>query len=1214
MEAMLVEWDNLCKTFTSEKLANLLRRIASGFRPGYVSLDNFIVGNDAFDKAAQIGVIELPDAQTVIVGVVRVQCELTARSNKRKQYDLAKSILKSGNHNAGIFAFYDNAGCFRLSLITVTYHGTQRQFSTFRRYTFFIDPELPNKTFLQQMRRSDFSTLAGILETFSLEAVSDEFYREFKPRFDAIASGMQGTDDVNLKQDFALLFVIRIIFLGFVQKKGWLGGNPKFLEYFWQEYLQSGSNDNFYKKWLEPLFFEALSFPPGHKVAYNHAPFSENTQKALQMAPYLNGELFKRKQGVDDQGLWVPDKLIGDFFDFLFQYNFTVEENELYDEELELNPEFLGIIFERITNMDQGAVYTPRVEVDLMCRLALVKWLEETTEINNMDLYRLFFREAGTGEAYDEYQKQGDFSPYEIRTLIERLEKVTVCDPAAGSGAFEVGMLQVLEQVLKNLYSRNNTPEDLMTKAPTTLERKKAIIARSLYGVEVKRWAVWINHLRLWLTLFVDMSDDSKYSFEPLLPNLTFKVRTGDSLVQRIGSKTFPVQGHAHLSPDIRRKITQLKQKKRDFFYNKSKDYCLIEQEELIVFRDILNAEILERRNQLHNFKGPKPKQLTFFKKPEQTELDFSKENKELRARLEAEISDLQDQKQSLKDKRPFIWSIEFAEIFFDCGGFDIIIGNPPYVRQEEISDPNGAFEPEGYKEALFEMIRLDFPDYFAKSQSQTDQFKTGRKPSGRSDLYTYFYIRSLRLLNNNGVHVFICSNSWLDVGYGAWLQEFFLRQAPLHLIIDNHARRSFARADINTIITVVSAPKRVSEDQIVRFVAFKLPFEDVAFSDNLLAIEQATTTLQNERFRVFPITIGELLREGLEIDRNLSQIDNSEVFSRNLNQLGRYSGDKWGGKYLRAPDIFFTILEKGKDKLVHLGDIAEVRRGFTTGANDFFYLEPLGPGSQPGLLRVRNGAGWEGEIEEEFLKPVIKSPQECRSIVIKPEELKYRIFMCHKDKEELKGTNALAYIEWGERAEVEIKQGKNKGKTVIGYHNITSLQGKVRWWGLNQRDPGLYLWPMIHNDRLAAFVNAHAVQVDHNLFEITPRNRDEHIVTLFTVIAVLVRELYGRSNLGQGALKTEGIDINKFPSLALKKNHIKHLIKPFIQSIFTESGIDPHSQVPIAEQEPNPLTDRKVIDDIVFDALGLTEEERKEVYRAVCQLVWDRISKARSV
>jgi hypothetical protein len=186
-------------------------------------------------------------------------------------------------------------------------------------------------------------------------------------------------------------------------------------------------------------------------------------------------------------------------------------------------------------------------------------------------------------------------------------------------------MLQVLEQVLENLYSRNNTPDELKKNMPTPFERKKAIIANSLYGVEVKRWAVWINHLRLWLTLFVDMPDDFKYSFEPLLPNLTFKVRTGDSLVQRIGSKTFPVQGHVNLSPEVKRKITQLKQKKRDFFYNKHKDYFLIEQEELAVFRAILDEEIRSRQEQIRILTRPEQKQELLFRTgPEQIELDFS--------------------------------------------------------------------------------------------------------------------------------------------------------------------------------------------------------------------------------------------------------------------------------------------------------------------------------------------------------------------------------------------------------------------------------------------------------------------------------------------------------------------------------------------------------------------------------------------------------------
>ncbi|HHB89831.1 MAG TPA: hypothetical protein ENK60_00830, partial [Anaerolineae bacterium] len=960
------------KQFSPEGLVNLLRRIAPTFRPQSESFDHFIKEDWPFDRAEQIGVIELPEAQTVLVGTVHVDRELTSRSSRKIQYELGKRILKVDNHSAGIFAFYDDTGRFRFSLITVTYHGTRRQFSSFRRYTFFVDPALPNKTFVNQIGRADFSSLEKILEAFSLAAVSDEFFKEFKPQYDAISQAVVGTSDEALKQDFALLFAIRVIFLGFVQKKGWLGGNLRFLQDFWQEYQNSHQPENtFYREWLEPLFFEALSSPPGQKVAYGSAPFSEQTQQTLQMAPYLNGELFKRKRDVDDQDLWIPDALIGDFFDFLFQYNFTVEENELYDEELELNPEFLGIIFERITNMDQGSVYTPRVEVDLMCRLGLVKWLEQTTDIDKRDLYHLFFREAGTGEAYDEYQKQGDFSPAEIRTLIEKLENVTVCDPAAGSGAFEVGMLQVLEQILENLYGRNNTPADLKAKAPTPFERKKAIIARSLYGVDVKRWAVWINHLRLWLTLFVDMPDDFKTSFTPLLPNLTFKVRVGDSLVQRIGGKTFPVHGHADLPPAIKRQITELKKKKRDFFYNQKHDARLIEQDELNVFRAILDAEIEARREEIRHLRSmPKQDALPGLASAMQ-EKKQEKASQERIALLQAEIDELQAQKRNLKDDRPFIWSIEFAEIFFDRGGFDIIIGNPPYVRQENITDPNGRLASRDYKEALLEMLRIDFPNYFAKSRAHTDQFRKDRKPSRRSDLYTYFYIRSLRLLNPQGMHVFICSNAWLDVGYGAWLQEFFLRKAPLHFVIDNHAKRSFARADINTVITVASAPVERGEapdDHVVRFVAFKQPFEDAVLSENLLAIENATAILKTDAFRVFPITVAKLLAEGSDD--------------------GKYVGDKWGGKYLRAPDIFFTILEKGKGKLVKLGEIAEVRRGFTTGANDFFYLEPLGPGSRPGLLRVRNGAGWEGEIEEEFLKPVVKSPRECRTIIIRPEDL----------------------------------------------------------------------------------------------------------------------------------------------------------------------------------------------------------------------------------
>ncbi len=1236
---MLQRWQDLCRTFTPEGLVKLLRFAAPSFRPTNNPLDD-LVDDDSFGDAVQIGEIELPDAQSLTVVSVRVKRELTARSGKKKQYDAAKRVLKHGNHDAGIFAFYDDTGCFRFSLVTVTYHGTHRRFSTFRRYTFFIDPHLPNKTFLQQMQHSNFSGLQGILETFSIEAVSDEFYKEFKNIHDKLTAGVKGTDDTVLKQDFALLFAIRIIFLGFVQKKGWLGNNTKFLQDYWREYSQSRSNNSFYKDWLEQLFFEAFSAPPGQKTSFGDF-FSEETRRALSEAPYLNGELFKRKQHVDDKGLWISDAQIGEFFDFLFQYNFTIEENELYDEELELNPEFLGIIFERITNKDQGAVYTPREEVDLMCRLALVKWLEQTTGIEKTDLYRLFFREYGAEQRYDEYQKQGDFSAVQIRTLIEHLENVTVCDPAAGSGAFEVGMMQVLEQVLENLYSRNNTPEDLKGRVPSPFERRKAIIARSLYGVEVKPWAVWINQLRLWLALFVDMPPEAKSASEPLLPNLTFKVRVGDSLVQRIGTKTFPVKGDANLPHVLREKIGELKQRKTEFFYNENKDQTAIVREELALFASTLDYEIKELQKKINELREYSKEQLSLFKTDfEHVQPDFS-ERIELQINgLNEEMRAIEVQKRSLKDERPFIWSIEFPEIFFDRGGFDIIIGNPPYLRQEEISDPNGVLETSAYKDALLEMLRIDYPDYFAKSPYERHEFKTGRKPSGRSDLYTYFYVRSLRLLNRTGVHVFICSNSWLDVAYGAWLQEFFLRQAPLYLVIDNHARRSFARADVNTVITVAGAPMGVGRDHIVRFVALKKPFEEVVQSDKLLSIEGATSTLRDESFRVLPVPTRELLSAGCEVVQHRdesqgnsgslvglfqeeppSDQDSPSLYSTSqprtpTSLLGKYVGEKWGGHYLRAPDIFFTILERGKDKLVRLGDIAEVRFGIKTGANDFFYLEPVCSGSRPGLLRVRNGAGWEGEIEKEFLKPVIKSPQECRSIVIKPEELKYHLFMCHESKKSLKGTRALEYIRWGERVQVEVKQGSKRGTKIKGFHNVSSVRERRIWWDLGNRQPPQGIIPCSFRKVFGVYLNPFKVYTDKRLYEFY--GNDHVLLQLNSSLFPLLLELETRSYGGGGgpidATVEEIKGISVIDEVMFPESVTKKFMHRKTDDIFTECGINPQSEIPISEQDPNPLPDRKALDDIVFDALGLTAEERKEVYRAVCQLVWERISKARSV
>ena len=1131
----------IVKNFSAKALQNFLRKASHNYSPRTESLD-YIPLPETFTVSdlQQFGEIPFEDGRLLIVVGAKVEGELTSRSGRKAQYDIAKRILKHKNADAGLFVFYDKDGRFRMSLIVVHYLGRKKTFSHYRRYTYFVDPNLPNKTFINQLSKADFSSLDSLLEAFSIAAVTDEFYREFEPIFQKLVRNVQGTNDDNLKWDFALLFTIRTIFLGFLQKRGWLGNNPRFLQDFWKEYRSLPREVNsFYKRWLVPLFFEALRHPPGHKVAYRNNEFSAEIEKALQMAPYLNGELFRKKPGVDDQGLWLPDEAIGEFFGFLFQYNFTVEENELYDEELEVNPEFLGIIFERLLNKDLGSVYTPRVEVDLMCRWSLVKWLERQGEFNLPDLYELFFHARESEE-----ERVGDFSTAEISQLIDSLEKVQIVDPAAGSGAFLVGMLQVLDEILDNLYNRPNTDPKLKAQQPSPYERKKRIIGRSLYGVDVNRTAVWIAQLRLWLTLFVDLPEEQRYSQAPLLPNLAFKVRRGDSLVQRVGDIDFPVRGTQSipLSPELKRRLKRLARTKVDFFFNRlpKSDYREIQEEEFRLFREILRERLQRVENRIGDLGGTQIR--AFGVDPSGDE----RRRAEQRKALEKQRESLQRQLRVLqKGNVPFLWALEFAEIFADKDGFDVVIGNPPYVSKEKIRDPQGNLSPKEYKLALQRMVLQDFPAHFAKTLGSSD-FRKGRKPDGRSDLYTYFYIRTLRLLNPKGIHTFVCSNAWLDAKYGAWLQEFLLHKVPMYFIVDNRAKRSFASSDINTVITVFGAPMdgtaEVPAEHVVKFVAFRKPFEEAVYTENLLAIEEAEQIVKEADFRVFPITQGDLLEDGTVKDEG-------------------YVGNKWGGKYLRAPDFFLRMLHS--EKMVKLSDYC-----------DIYTVSWSRQGRNAEVLFPKGRDGKCGDFAPSSIE-VLKSPKDTAKIQITKRDTKFCLLLVDQ-----------------------------------------KLRKDIKFAPL--------LWDDIRDKRHLCRICIERVAFSHNFHGILPRRHPSKLVgaILNSTFSWLLTEIFGRRGLGGGAVRVLVEDLrhtyltinpDRLDQDELERKFLPMLNRE-IYDVFTECGIDPISDIPISKQEPNPLPDRKALDDIVFDALGLTEDERKEVYRAVCELVWERISKAKSL
>jgi len=481
-------------------------------------------------------------------------------------------------------------------------------------------------------------------------------------------------------------------------------------------------------------------------------------------------------------------------------------------------------------------------------------------------------------------------------------------------------------------------------------------------------WAVQVAELRLWLQLVIETElEPAERKFRPLLPNLSFKVRPGDSLVQEIGGISFALHRDKRLleiPKGLKGKLTRLKGEKRKFYYNDPtyiyRSEAEIRHAERSLFQEIIESKIIGLQNEIAGLArriaspdgsptlaGIDPRE------PRQLELqveEWRRQQNELEAekeRLKAVLHAL-----NLSERVPFVWDIAFVEIFEgEKKGFDIVIGNPPYVEQEKIAPPtehpeeHGGEDSEewkrlkrGYKAKLQHSVAVAWPRFFVY---RLNEDKQGRKLDGKSDYYVYFYLHGLRLLNEKGSFCFITSNSWLDVGYGKDLQEFLLKHSQVKLILDNEVKRSFAQADVNTIIALLAPAddrKNWGLDRTARFVMFKVPFEEILHPVIFEEIEevQPGSRKPTPDYRAIAATQRELYNEG----STLPEQESDGKKTKSMVKHTRYMGNKWGGKYLRAPEIFFTILEKGKGKLVRLGEIAEVRRGFTTGANEFFYLD----------------------------------------------------------------------------------------------------------------------------------------------------------------------------------------------------------------------------------------------------------------------------------
>ncbi len=964
--------------------------------------------------------------------------------------------------------------------------------------------------------------------------------------------------------------ITRFIFVWFLKEKD-LVPNTLFDEEAITELLTNldAEESTYYKAVLQNLFFATLnqemntSEKPNNRKfrgegrqhynitsLYRYKRYFRDPDTALGLfasIPFLNGGLFecldkptsddkKKVLRVDgfsdrkDNPLCVPNELffsepqavnlnavygtknsrytVRGLIHILNRYKFTIAENTPIEEEVALDPELLGQVFENLlaaynpetgttARKQTGSFYTPREIVNYMVDESLIAYLQNA--VRSRAIHCPSETKLRHLLSYNDEPHQ--FTDTEVEYLITAIDTLKILDPACGSGAFPMGILHKLVFLLGKLDPRNaqwrqrqidrvqstiataekiddsvireSTIDELEREIESINEafernaldygRKLYLIENCIYGVDIQPIATQIAKLRFFISLIVEQKiDDTRENrgVRPL-PNLETKFVSANTLlgVEKPAQMTLR-------NPEIDKKEKALEEVRRRHF----------------------TARTPRTKDRYRN------------------------RDAELRTEISALLQ--QDGFPSETTEKIAQWdpydqnaSADFFDpewMFGITDGFDVVIGNPPYVRQEKIKD-------------LKPTLKQHYTCY-----------------TGAADLYVYFYERGLQLLSPSGTHTFICSNSWLDVNYGAPLQKYLLDNTVGGVICHSEAEREFESADINTIVSILHNGTPDADSRL-RFLTFKTFIGD--------------PDVENRR-------------EQMRTYTELAQAGTRE---------NRYTGDKWGGKYLRAPDIYWTILEKGKDKLIRLGDVAEVRRGFTTGVNEFFYLD---------AERIQ-----EWGIEPEYLKSVIKSPRECKSIRVDPSQLQFKLFMCRADKAALAGTAALEYIKWGESQ---------------GFHQRPSCRSRARWWDLGKREiPPLAFNYLISSTARTLYAPDGCYTSDN--FQEVHTGPDLTLplcASLNSSLFQLMVNMAGRSNFGGGLLKIQTYEVSELLCLDPKVFAFED------EAIFAST----------AWEMLEPSDDRRALDAIIFDALNLTQGEQDGVYEAVVRLVESRLRKARSL
>ncbi|MBT1705871.1 Eco57I restriction-modification methylase domain-containing protein [Chryseosolibacter indicus] len=758
----------LQSNFDTDRFQLFLKNLLNDFEPRDNSYHGSLLWEayrDHINHYRRIGKYIDPHGEALDILIVETKSLAKLDRARTSLRNFVVKHLQSFEKDYALVAFYSNedqGSDWRFSFVKIDIEAEQTQsgkvksrkeLTPAKRFSYLVGKHENSYTAQKQLislLENDYSNplIADIENAFSIEKVTDEFFEQYKELYLKLFENLSGEESVTkiLTRShfdvarFTKKLLGQIVFLYFLQKKGWLGvpkdetwgkGEKRFLQKLFIE--ASTENKNFFNAYLQFLFYEALAKPR------SNSPDPTFYKKFDCKIPFLNGGLFEADYDWVNSNLILPNELFrnseknkaGDIgtgiLDVFDRYNFTIKEDEPLDKEVAVDPEMLGKVFENMLEITErkskGAYYTPREVVHYMCQESLIQYLHNSLCENNpiqipREHIETFITKGHLTLENDlvvqikgrETRTQKFQLPETVRENAKLIDKkltdIKICDPAIGSGAFPVGLLHELvtaqkvllphldHQYLEDKLKVIGLEFDTYLKDPGKYiyRIKRHAIQESIYGVDIDASAIDIARLRLWLSLIVD--EDDFYTIEAL-PNLDYKIVNGNSLIG-------------------------------------------MPEESL---RD------LKTENELEGLKDE------FFDETDEIK------KRELRGNINSKIRDLlASAKQYAGYNIDFDFKLFFSEVWHYKKGFDVVIGNPPYVF-------GGSKKITEEQKKAFKVL-----------------YSSGTK---KINLFALYIEKGLLILKDKGSLNYITPNTLLRVTSYSGIREYIVKRSTIEEIAD---------------------------------------------------------------------------------------------------------------------------------------------------------------------------------------------------------------------------------------------------------------------------------------------------------------------------------------------------------------------------------------------------------------------------------------------